>query len=264
MDNLIIKMNTNNHGLVLSGGGSKGIAHAGVLQYLQEQNIKPVCIAGSSAGAIVGAMYAFGKKPEEILEFFKSIYFFHWKHFTFKKAGIVDSDSFKHYFQDIFGDTTLGELEIPIHITATDMVKGKLKIFDSEAKIVDAILASTAVPGMISPYVIDDKLYSDGGILNHFPADLLNGKCESIIGVYVSPLQNIEAKNLNSIKSVTYRALELLTANSSFQKFNYCDIIIEPKELASFSTFETNKSKMDLIYKIGYNEAKKCFENLVS
>lgn len=256
-------MNTNNHGLVLSGGGSKGIAHAGVLQYLQEQNIKPVCIAGSSAGAIVGAMYAFGKKPEEILEFFKSIYFFHWKHFTFKKAGIVDSDSFKHYFQDIFGDTTLGELEIPIHITATDMVKGKLKIFDSEAKIVDAILASTAVPGMISPYVIDDKLYSDGGILNHFPADLLNGKCESIIGVYVSPLQNIEAKNLNSIKSVTYRALELLTANSSFQKFNYCDIIIEPKELASFSTFETNKSKMDLIYKIGYEEAKKCFENLV-
>lgn len=256
-------MNTNNQGLVLSGGGSKGIAHAGVLQYLQEQNIKPVCIAGSSAGAIVGAMYAFGKKPEEILEFFKSIYFFHWKHFTFKKAGIVDSESFKHYFQDIFGDTTLGELEIPIHITATDMVKGKLKVFDSETKIVDAILASTAVPGMISPYVIDDKLYSDGGILNHFPADLLNGKCESIIGVYVSPLQNIEAKNLNSIKSVTYRALELLTANSSFQKFNYCDVIIEPKELASFSTFETNKSKMDSIYKIGYEEAKKCFENLV-
>lgn len=263
MDNLItVNSDTKKYGLVLSGGGSKGIAHAGVLQYLQEQNIKPICIAGSSAGAIVGAMYAFGKKPEEILEFFKSIYFFHWKHFTFKKAGIVDSDSFKHYFQEIFGDSTLGDLEIPIHITATDMVKGKLKIFNPETKIVDAILASTAVPGMISPYVIEDKLYSDGGILNHFPADLLLGKCESIIGVYVSPLQNMEAKNLNSIKSVTYRALELLTANSSFQKFNYCDVIIEPKELASFSTFETNKSKMDMIYKIGYDEAKKCFENL--
>lgn len=255
---------TKQYGLVLSGGGSKGIAHAGVLQYLYEQNIQPACIAGSSAGAIVGSMYSFGKKPEEILEFFKSIYFFHWKHFTFKKAGIVDSDSFKHYFEEIFGAVTLGELSIPIHITATDMVKGKLKIFEAKTKVVDAVLASTAVPGMISPYVLNKKLYSDGGILNHFPADLLLGKCESIIGVYVSPLQNIEAKNLNSIKSVTYRALELLTANSSFQKFNYCDLIIEPKELAYFSTFETNKAKMDAIFEIGYNEAKKCFENLAT
>lgn len=144
------------------------------------------------------------------------------------------------------------------------MVKGKLKIFSPETKVVDAVLASTAVPGMISPYIIKEKLYSDGGILNHFPADLLQGKCDSIIGVYVSPVQNIEAKNLNSIKSVTYRALELLTANSNLQKFNHCDLIIEPKELTNFSTFETNKAKMDLIFESGYNEAKKAFENLAT
>lgn len=249
-------------GLALSGGGSKGIAHAGVLKFLSEQEITPSCIAGSSAGAIVGTMYAYGKKPEEILDFFKSIYFFHWKHFTFKKAGIVDSESFKKYFDEVFGATTLGELNIPMYVTATDMVKGKLKIFNPDTKIVDAVLASTAVPGMISPYIIKEKLYSDGGILNHFPADLLQGKCDSIIGVYVSPIQNLEATQLRSIKSVTYRALELLTANSNLQKFNHCDLIIEPKELTNFSTFETNKNKMDLIFEIGYNEAKKAFENL--
>ena len=207
-------------------------------------------------------MYAYGKKPEEILDFFKSIYFFHWKHFTFKKAGIVDSESFKKYFDEVFGATTLGELNIPMYVTATDMVKGKLKIFNPDTKVVDAVLASTAVPGMISPYIIKEKLYSDGGILNHFPADLLQGKCDSIIGVYVSPIQNLEATQLRSIKSVTYRALELLTANSNLQKFNHCDLIIEPKELTNFSTFETNKNKMDLIFEIGYNEAKKAFENL--
>ena len=249
-------------GLALSGGGSKGIAHAGVLKFLSEQEITPSCIAGSSAGAIVGTMYAYGKKPEEILDFFKSIYFFHWKHFTFKKAGIVDSESFKKYFDEVFGATTLGELNIPMYVTATDMVKGKLKIFNPDTKVVDAVLASTAVPGMISPYIIKEKLYSDGGILNHFPADLLQGKCDSIIGVYVSPIQNLEATQLRSIKSVTYRALELLTANSNLQKFNHCDLIIEPKELTNFSTFETNKNKMDLIFEIGYNEAKKDFENL--
>ena len=71
-----------------------------------------------------------------------------------------------------------------------------------------------------------------------------------------------EAKNLNSIKSVTYRAFDIIAANSSFQKFNICDLIIEPKEFSYFNTFETNKSKMDAIYKIGYEEAKKTFEKV--
>ena len=122
-------------GIVLSGGGSKGIAHAGALQFLTEKGMQPSCIAGTSAGAIVGGLFAFGKTPEEILEFFKSIYFFHWKHFTFKKAGLIDSESFKSYFAEIFGDITIGELKIPAYITATDLVKGKLKIFNSETKL---------------------------------------------------------------------------------------------------------------------------------
>ncbi|WP_339838605.1 patatin-like phospholipase family protein [uncultured Flavobacterium sp.] len=249
-------------GLVLSGGGSKGIAQAGALKFLEEQHIKPSHIAGTSAGAIIAALYAYGKKPEEILEFFKSIYFFHWKHFTFKKAGIVDSESFKSYFNSIFKDATIGELAIPTFITATDLVKGKLKIFRPETNIIDAVLASTAFPGMLSPYELNGRLYSDGGILNHFPTDLLQGRCDYIIGVYVSPIQTIEAKDLKSIKSVTTRAFDLLSAQGNYQKFDLCDWVIEPKELANFSTFETNKLKMDKIFDIGYQAAKASFENL--
>ena len=85
----MINLPSKSLGIVLSGGGSKGIAHAGALQFLSEQNIIPSEMAGTSAGAIVAALYCFGKKPEEILEFFKSIYFFHWKHFTLKKPGII-------------------------------------------------------------------------------------------------------------------------------------------------------------------------------
>ena len=247
-------------GYVLSGGGSKGIAHAGAIKFLEEKNIFPTQIAGSSAGAIVGALYGFGKTPEEILSFFKSIYFFHWKHFTFKKAGFIDSESFKDYFGMIFKDAVIGDLKIPIHITATDMIKGKLKVFQEDTKIVDAVLASSAFPGIISPYEIDGNLYSDGGILNHFPTDILQGRCESIIGVYVSPIQKIEPKDLSSIKSVTTRAFDLLSANSNSQKFMNCDWIIEPEELSKYSTFETNKAKMDIIFQIGYNAAKTSFE----
>lgn len=250
-------------GIVFSGGGFKGIAHAGALQYLLEQRIQPSYIAGTSAGAIVGALYAFGKTPIQILEFFKSIYFFEWKHFTFVKAGIIDSESFKSDFFEIFGNTSIGDLKIPTYITATDLVKGKLKIFNSKTKLVDAVLASSSFPGIFSPYEINEKLYSDGGILNHFPADILQGKCDYLIGIYVSPIENIEGReNLKSIKSVTSRAFDLMYANNNYQKFKLCNWVIEPKELANFSAFETNKNNMDAIFEIGYKEAKKTFKKL--
>ena len=251
-------------GLVLSGGGSKGLAHAGVLQFLDEKGIHPSQIAGTSAGSIVAALNSFGKNPKEILSFFQSIYFFHWKHFTFSKAGIIDSESFKKYFSDVFGEAMIGDLKIPLHITATDMVKGKIKIFDRNTKIVDAVLASSAFPGIISPYLINESWYSDGGILNHFPTDILQGRCDIIIGVYVSPVQKIEAKDLNSIKAVTSRAFDLLTANTTLQKFTLCDWVIEPEELSSYSTFETNKSKMQTIFQVGYEAAKNSYEEYKS
>jgi NTE family protein len=249
-------------GLILSGGGTKGLAHAGAIKFLEEMGLRPTHIAGTSAGAIVGALYARGKTPEEILEFFKSISIFHWRHLTFKKAGIIDSESFKSYFIEIFKDKTIASLKIKTHITATDIVKGKIKIFSPDTKIIDAVLASSAFPGVISPYEIDGILYSDGGILNHFPTDLLQESCDTLIGVYVSPLQKIDAKKLTSIRSVTTRAFDLMTANSNLQKFNHCDWIIEPDALSEYSTFETNKVKMDEIFKIGYEAAKQSFERL--
>ncbi|HEY4617471.1 MAG TPA: patatin-like phospholipase family protein [Flavobacterium sp.] len=249
-------------GLALSGGGSKGLAHAGALKFLEEKNIRPTRIAGTSAGSIVGAMYAWGKTPDEILDFFKSIYFFHWRHFTFRKAGFIDSGSFRDYFYAIFKDAVIGELNITTQITATDMVRGRLKIFDSDTKIIDALLASSAFPGVLSPFEIRGEHYSDGGILNHFPTDILQGQCETIIGVYVSPIQKIEAKDLNSIRAVTARAFDILSANTNLQKFNICDWVIEPKELSLYSTFEMNKLKMEAIFNIGYEAAKSSYEKL--
>jgi NTE family protein len=69
----------------------------------------------------------------------------------------------------------------------------------------------------LSPYEIEG-IYSDGGILNHFP-DILQGQCDTVIGVYVSPIQKIEAK-VRSIKAVTTRAFDILSANSNMHKFN--------------------------------------------
>jgi NTE family protein len=257
-----MNLKSNSLGLALSGGGSKGLAHAGALKFLEEKGIKPSRIAATSSGSIVAALYAWEKTPEEILEFFKSVYLFHWRHLTFKKAGLIDSESFKFHFESIFKDAVLGDLTIPIQVTATDMVRGQLKIFEPNTKIIDAILASSAFPGIISPFEIKGEHYSDGGILNHFPTDVLHGQCDTIIGVYVSPIQKIEAKDLNSIRAVTNRAFDILSENSNTQKFNICNWLIEPKELSIYSTFETNKLKMDAVFKIGYEAAKSSYEKL--
>jgi NTE family protein len=258
-----MKFNGHTVGLILSGGGSKGIAHAGVLKFLEEEGIQPSHIAGTSSGAIVSSLYAWGKRPEEILEFFKSIYFFHWRHFTFRKAGFIDSEAFREYFHSIFKNATLGDMPYKMHLTATDLVSGKLKIFGAETKIADAVLASSAFPGVITPHEIDGRLYSDGGIINHFPTDILQGRCDKLIGIYVSPIQKIKAEDLKTIKSVTTRAYDLLSANSNMQKFTLCDWVISPDELALYSTFETNKAKMDEIFRIGYEAAKKSYEDLI-
>ena len=178
--------------------------------------------------------------------------------------GTSDLKDIAEYFEKIFGETKIGDLSIPVKITATNLVSGKLKIFDEDTLVTDAVLASAAFPGMLTPYVLNNNMYSDGGILNHFPTDLLQGDCDSIIGVYVSPIHNVEAKDLNSIKSITTRSFELLTARGNYQKFGLCDWVIEPKELANFSTFETSKTKMKAIFSIGYEEAQKTYNEIQS
>jgi NTE family protein len=244
--------------LALSGGGTKGLAHAGVLQFLDEQKITIDKISGTSAGSIVGGLYAAGKRPEEILEFFKSVPLFSWKHFTISKPGIIDSKAFKHYFKNFIGnDILIGETNIPIYITATDLVSGNLKIFNKDEKLIDAILASSSVPGVFSPVKIGDNLYADGAILNNFPTDLLQTDCNYLLGVYVSPLQELSVKQISTIRAVTSRSFELLAVKEMILKRKYCDEIIEPKALSKYNTFETNAKKMDEIFEIGYQEAKK-------
>ena len=258
-----MNLNSKSIGLALSGGGTKGLAHAGAIKFLEEKNIRPNKIAGTSAGSIVGAMYAWGKTPEEILIFFKSIYLFHWRHITFTKAGLIDSEAFRDYFHAVFEDAKISDLQLQTQITATDMIKGKLKIFEPETKIVDALIASCSFPGIISPYQVHENYYSDGGILNHFPTDLLRESCDMIIGVYVSPINMITSKDLNSIRAVTTRAFDILSENSNSTKFDLCDWIIQPTELSIYSTFETNKVKMDTIFNLGYQAAKYSYENKI-
>lgn len=249
-------------GLALSGGGHKGIAHAGLLKFLIEQNIKPTIISGTSAGAIVGALYAKGRSPEYILDLFKSVSFFNWNIFTTKKAGLFDIDRLEVYLDKEFGDQTIGELDIELFISATDMERGKLKIFRKETLIKRAILASCAFPGIFSPVTIDNKIYSDGGLVNNFPVTTIRGRCDYLIGSNVNSVVNQSSSKLKSIKSITIRSFEIMMMHSAQMYKHLADWYIEPEELSNYFTFETSKKRMEEIFEAGYQEAKSSFKGI--
>lgn len=247
-------------GLVLSGGGTKGIAHAGVLKFLGEKNLRPDVLACCSAGSIVGSLYAIGKTPEEMLDFFKSVYLFNWWHFAFNKPGLISSEIFATYLNPIFADMRIGDLKIDLKIVATELVTGKQKVFGKKDKIVDAVISSCSIPGIFTPYVIGDEMYSDGGVLDNFPADIICHECDKLIGVYVSPSHKVEVSELNSIKAITTRAYELLSHRTEMYKFSYCDWFISPQKLSKYGIFEKKASRLEEIFNIGYQAAKSSYE----
>lgn len=249
-----------NLGLVLSGGGTKGVAHAGVLKFLAEKNISPEVMSCCSAGSIVAALFAKGKSAEEILDFFKSVYFFNWRHFTFNKPGLVSSHIFSSYLEPIFKDMLIGDLNTEIKIVATELVSGKQKVFGKETKVVDAVIASCSIPGITTPYVVGDEMFSDGGVLNNFPADIITNDCEKLIGVYVSPPSNVELDDLKTIKAITSRAYELMSHRTEIYKFSYCDWFITSQKLAQYGTFERKSNRLDEIFEIGYQAAQSSYD----
>ncbi|WP_439478851.1 patatin-like phospholipase family protein [Chryseobacterium aquaticum] len=252
-------MNFEKTGLVLSGGGTKGIAHAGVLKFLSEKNIDIDILSCCSAGSIVGCLYAIGKKPEEILDFFQSIYFFNWKHFTFNQPGLVSSIIFANYLKPIFQDMKIGDLDKEVRIVATELVSGTEKVFDKDFSVIDAMIASCSIPGITTPYILGEEMYCDGGVLNNFPADIIRNDCDKLIGVFVSPPHDIKISDLKTIKSIVSRSFDLFSYRVEKVKFEYCDWLISSKDLSAFGNFERKKERLEQIYNIGYEAAKNSY-----
>lgn len=154
-----------NTGLVLSGGGFRGIAHIGVIKALDEYGFQITHIAGTSAGAIIGALYAGGLDWKQILEFIKKVNIFSINNYAIGKPGFVDTEKFYDKFAEFFPADNFESLKIALFITATNILDGSLKVF-SEGELIRPILASAAFPGVFTPMKIADSYYVDGGALN--------------------------------------------------------------------------------------------------
>ncbi|MFT4646017.1 MAG: NTE family protein [Planctomycetota bacterium] len=241
-------------GLALSGGGARGIAQIGAIKALEEFNIFPTHISGTSAGAAIGALYASGASCAEMLQFFKSTSLFTRTKFAYNKPGFINTDKFYNDFKAKFPIDNFNALKKPLFITATNIVKGTLEYFN-KGELITPILASASFPGVFTPVKMNDNYYIDGGTLNNFPIEPLKEVCDKIIGIYVNPLKDIVPSDLRHSYSVMDRAFEINTSSLSLMKFSQCDLLISPAELNKYGTFSVKD--LDTIYDIGYQYTKK-------
>jgi NTE family protein len=242
-----------NIGLVLSGGGARGAAQIGAIKALHEFGIYPTHISGTSAGAIVGSLYAAGNSWSEILHFFKSISIFQTNRYARNKPGFINSEKFYDDFKTYFDEDNFNILEKTLFITAANIIDGTLKIFN-KGQLIKPILASASFPGVFTPTEINGKFYVDGGTLNNFPVEPLKANCEKIIGIYVNPIKRITMQDLKHSYSVVERAYNIKIASESMLKFADCDLLIHPKELIKYGTFDMNN--IDAIFNLGYITTK--------
>lgn len=245
-------------GLVLSGGGARGIAHIGVLKALEKKQIDITHISGTSAGAIVGALYAAGHTFEEILSFFKKVPLFHYKRYALNKPGIIDTSKFYKDLLPFFTRDSFQSLHKELHIPATNLIEG-VEIVFNDGQLIKPILASAAFPGLFTPIIIDTIPYVDGGVLNNFPVDSLKNKCDTIIGVYVNPLEEISTTQLKHSYQIANRAYHISFGSECLSKFKDVDILIAPKQLEKYGMFTLKN--MDALFNIGYEAAIQRFEN---
>lgn len=255
-------------GLVLSGGGAKGAVHLGVLKFLREEGIEPDIYAGTSAGAIVASLIAIGLTPDEIKDSGINIKLKPLRNITklWGSAGLINTNEIKEIIEDLLINKghftgTFEDLETPLYIPATNMLTGDEVVFSkdsdfSKTPLLDAMLASASYPFVFSPMLIDDVLYSDGGILNHFPVDTIRSKSDYLIGVFLSPQKTLNKEDLKSSKSIILRALNLQGSLHEKEKMKDCDCLITPVEIKNYQTFDMSEKRINELFNIGYNSMK--------
>lgn len=237
-------------GLVLSGGGIRGVAHLGVLNALKESGITPSIISATSAGAIIGALYANQIAPLDALRIIKEINFLKFMRPAFRSPALLNLETAIPVFKEYIPHDSFSGLKIPLIISATNFNEGKLVYF-SEGDLIRKILASCCIPGIFNPIKIEENYYIDGGILNNFPIEPLVPHCDIVIGSSCNHLEN--KSEFQNIKQVLERAATLVMNSDLHQKQNSVDILIEPKGIGEIGIFDLKKAED--IYSTAYEEA---------
>jgi NTE family protein len=201
-------------GLALGGGGARGLAHISVLEAIDDLNLRPAVIAGTSIGALIGAAYAAGTSGKAIRR--HVIALAHDRTDVFRRLIAARAGTFANLFAVGFGSATLidaekfcaqfmpetlpvdfDSLQIPLIVMASDLYRRRQVAF-SAGTLRPALAASIALPSLMRPVVVDDKVLVDGGATNPLPFDQLRGRADITVAVDISGEPNDERRDLPS------------------------------------------------------------------
>jgi NTE family protein len=179
-------------GIALGSGGAKGLAHFGVLKVIEQNNIKLDLITGSSMGAVIGAAYALGMPLDELQEkaykFFSASHIFRINNFHFFHESLIRAEDIRKGFFEFVGDKTFDDCKIPFMALGLDLESGN-EVRITKGKLLNAIEAAAAIPGIFPPVFVDGKYLVDGGLVNPTPVDYLREKnMDIVIGVHTTNL----------------------------------------------------------------------------
>ena len=177
-------------GLALSGGGVRGLAHIGVLKVLEREGVPIHFIAGTSMGGFIAAAYAAGFSPDDLeaeaLRFSNPRHLLGFLERSLPRRGLVAKDKVEEYLRQHLGDVTFDRLRVPLAVVAVDLNSGE-KVVLREGSVVEAVRATTALPGVFPPVERDGQLLVDGGLLDNLPADVVREMgADVVIAVDVS------------------------------------------------------------------------------
>lgn len=242
----------NGFALSLSGGGARGIFHAGFLHALDEAELKPNAIAGASMGAIVGAFYAAGLSPREMLKAIKTPDLMSVHSWIGLKGGLGSMKVLREQLNKFIGHSSFDKLNIPLLVSVSNMNAGKNELLNS-GDLIDAVVASASIPIVFMPVKIGDSYYLDGGLTLNLPAKCLEKEGQMIIGLDSNFLGENKTK-YTSLLPVVERSLHMIVHNTVRDQMENCHIYVSTKKMRDFSTFDFDKANE--IFEIGYETAK--------
>ena len=264
-------------GVALSGGGVRGTAHIGVLKILAENNIPIDMISGTSAGAIVAAMYACGYSPQNmqtmveklkmnefidlnvtVADLFKHgmkwLYSGMFRFWSVLPTGLIKGDKIEQYFHRLWQDRTVRDTDIPIAITAVDLNSADTifftsPVFNSRAilnaryyhntSLTDAVRASISIPGIFFPKKYRSMTLVDGAVKNNLPTDILRHMgADVVIGVDLG-YDGQANYDIKTVGEILIQCIEIMSREVTLLKSEqHADIIIRP------STVDVNLKDM--------------------
>jgi NTE family protein len=234
-------------GLALGGGAARGFAHIGVLEALEIGGINIDMIAGTSAGAAIGALYAQGKSAKEMKQLVKS---WDWIKraqlidLALPKTGFISGKNIKKMLKSIIGDVEFSELKIPFTCVATDIMSGE-EVIINQGSVLEGVRASISLPVIFTVVKWKGRYLVDGGLVDPVPVSVLKDMgADFIIAVNVTPrmsrafqkvyIEELKPEKAGAVKepnifSILMKVINIDSSHLVGWCLNGADVIIEPR-----------------------------------